>query len=320
MLDQVPESGFWERVEQTAARLKPTRLSPELVPWGDGPDPDRFWVPECLVPLWGTPAYGDLTDEQRLRYNQYFALELAERFIWLEERFIIAGYAALLRGPVPSPALRILFESFIADEQGHTASFRRLLKLARPDMYDDGIESHFCVPPRRLYLLTALAARLPRLLSGWVLLSGAIEETTLLISRSYKETGDDADPLFARVHTLHAQDEARHCVIDTLVAEWLIGGQRGWAKRANATVFDLMFQAYYDPGWGYDRPIRRLVADFPDLRDREAETIGQAMRACSEKVIESWFSPAMSPITSQNAKRFDMLGRAIRNLSNTIGH
>ena len=174
-------------------------------------------------------------------------------------------------------------------------------------MYDHDIVFHFCAPPRRLYLLTALAARLPRSLSGWGLLSGVIEETTLLISRSYTEAGDDADPVFARVHMLHAQDEARHCVIGSLIAEWLIDAQRGWVKRANATVFDLMFQAYYDPGWGYDRPIRRLVADFPDLRDREAETIGQAMRACSDKVIECWFSPAMSPITSQNAKHFDML-------------
>ena len=146
-------------------------------------------------------------------------------------------------------------------------------------MYDHDIVFHFCAPPRRLYLLTALAARLPRSLSGWGLLSGVIEETTLLISRSYTEAGDDADPVFAWVHMLHAQDEARHCVIGSLIAEWLIDAQRGWVKRANATVFDLMFQAYYDPGWGYDRPIRRLVADFPDLRDREAETIGQAMRA-----------------------------------------
>ncbi len=84
MADQALDTGFRERVEQAAARLKPTRLSPELVPWGDGPDPDRFWVPECLLPLWGTPAYDDLTDEQRLRYNQYYALELSEQFLWLE--------------------------------------------------------------------------------------------------------------------------------------------------------------------------------------------------------------------------------------------
>ncbi len=316
MLDQVPESGFRERVEQAVARLKPTRLSPELVAWGDGPDPDRFWVPECLVPLWGTQAHEALTDEQRLRYNQYYALELTEQFIWLEERFIIAGYSKLLRGHVPIPAMRTLFESFITDEQRHMASFDRLLKLARPDFYEDGPPFHFYAPPRQLHLLAALTARLPRLLSGWVLLAGVLEEATLTISRSYKEAGEDADPVFARVHTLHAQDEARHCVIDSLVAEWLIGDQHSWARRANALVLDLMFQAYYDPGWGYDRPIIQLVADFPDLRGRAAEIIGQAESARSAQIVEHWFSPAMSPITSQNAKRFDMLDRAIRNLSN----
>ena len=320
MADQALDAGFRQRIEEAAARLRPTRLSPELVPWGDGPDPDRFWVPENLVPLLGTQAYEELTDEQRLRYNQYYALELAEQFIWLEERFTIAGYAALLRGPVPSPALRTLIESLIADEEEHSASFGRLLKLARPDIYDNGVPLRFFTPPRKLYLLSALTARLPRLLSGWVFLVGVLEEATLIISRIYKEAGEGTDPVFARVHLLHAQDEARHCVIDSLVAEWLVDGQHGWAKRANAKILDLMFQAYYDPAWGYDRPIERLVADFPDLHGREAEIIKQVSDARSGQIVEYWFDPAMSPVTSQNVKRFDMLDQAIRNVSKTIGH
>ena len=320
MLDEVLESGFRDRVEQAVARLKPTRLCPELVPWGDGPDPDKYWIPENLVPLLGTQAYKELTDEQRLRYNQYYALELAEQFNWLEERLTIAGYTALLRGPVPSPALRTLLESLIVDEQGHSASFRRLLKLARPDIYDNSVPLQFFTPPRQLYLLAMLTARLPRLLSGWVFLVGVLEEATLIISRSYTEAGEDTDPLFARVHILHAQDEARHCVIDTLVAEWLVDGQHGWARRANTKVLDLMFQAYYDPGWGYDMPIKRLVADFPDLRGQEAEIIKQVSDARSGQIVDYWFDPAISPITSQNAKRFDMLDRAIRNVSKTLGN
>ena len=109
-------------------------------------------------------------------------------------------------------------------------------------------------------------------------------------------------------------------MIDSLVAEWLVDGQHGWAKRANAKILDLMFQAYYDPAWGYDRPIERLVADFPDLHGREVEIIKQVSDARSGQIVEYWFDPAMSPVTSQNVKRFDMLDQAIRNVSKTIGH
>ena len=105
-----------------------------------------MWISEDLTPLGNMPAYEDLIEEQRLRYNQYYAIEMAEQFIWLERYCIIAPLQRLLRGEMPTPSLRTLLESFVADEKLHNASLRRLLVLACPDLYEKP-PFYFFVPP-----------------------------------------------------------------------------------------------------------------------------------------------------------------------------
>jgi len=301
------------RIEREASDLKPTRLTPDAVSWGAGPDPGKVWISEDLTPLGNMPAYEDLTEEQRLRYNQYYAMEMAEQFIWLERYCIIAPLQRLLRGEMPTPSLRTLLESFVADERHHNASLYRLLQLARPDIYEKS-PFYFFVPPWKVSFLTGVMVRLPRLLSSWVLLIGTLEEQTVTISQSYRNSNTDIDPLFAEIFALHAQDEGRHCKLDSMNAEWLINGQSGWAKRVNAKFLDLAFRAYHDVSWGCDRPIRQLVADFADLRDREAGMIEQTMAARSGAHIKRFMDGSCSPITARNAERYEMLDRAIRRL------
>ena len=319
MADLAIGSELRRRIDREASVLKAPRLTPEAVSWGDGPDPSKFWIPESMVALSGTPAIEQLTDEERLRFNQYCALMLTEQFIWLEGRLIIPPLERLLRGTVPGPSLRILIESFVIDERAHSASLYRLLELARPEFYRTGA-LHFFAPPRKVRLLIALMARLPRLLSGWVLFSGVLEEHTIAISRCYKEAGAEVDPLFARVYGLHAIDEARHCKLDTLIAEWLIDRQDGWEKRVNEKLFSLAFHAYYDPDWGYDRLVGQLVADFPALGGAKAEIIRKTINARSQAAAELWFNQSVSPITLRNARNYKMLDRAIRRLSEMGRH
>ena len=302
-----------------ASRLTPTRLTPETLSWGGGPDPAKFWIPEELAPLWGTPAYQSLTDDQRLSHNHHYALHVAEQFIWLETTLIIDALMGLLRGPVPTPALGALLEFFVADELEHSASFRRLLQEARPDIY--GVrEFNFFFAPLKVRLLAALMARLPRRLGCWALLNGALEETTLAMSQKYKQAGASVDALFARVFALHALDEARHCRFDSMIAEWLVGGQRGWLERINSKVLEAAFRAYFDVEWGYDTLIGQLVAEYPDLGHRQAELLGQAMEARSVAYTDRLFHSSVAPITSRNAERHELLAGAIRCLEESRKH
>ena len=316
MLHQGLELDLERRVTREASRLTPTRLTPEAVSWEGGPDRTMFWIPEELAPLWGTSAYQSLREDQRLSHNHHYALQVAEQFIWLESNLIIAPLKGLLRGPVPTPALGALLDSFVADELEHSASFQRLLQEASPDFYGKR-KFYFFLAPLKVRLLAGLMARLPRMLAGWTLLVGALEETTLAISQRYKQAGASVDALFASVFTLHALDEARHCRLDSMIAEWLIGGQRGWPERINSKVLEAAFRAYFDVGWGYDTLIGQLVAEFPDLGQRRAELVGQATEARSGAYTDRLFHPSVAPITSRNAERYEMLAGAIRRLEET---
>ncbi len=314
-----PDSNLWQRIEREAAALKPSRLAPDQVAWGDGPDIAKQWIPEDLTPLSGTEIYGDLTDEQKLRYNHYYALRLAEDFIWLETYAVIPPLEGLLKGDVPTPAFRTLLKSFIVDEENHKATVWQLLRRARHDLYPTN-EFVFCKPPSSVVWMAATATRFPRLLASWALFAGTCEERTIPISRGYKEAGDSVDPLFANVFTLHALDEARHCKLDSQIAEWLIAPQRRLPKWVNGTVLGLLSQAYLDPGWGSDTPIRYLVADFPVLDDREAEMIEATERARSGHYLQHLLDRSLHPLTVRNVERYPMLDRAIRRVAGRQVH
>lgn len=312
------EPALVQKIERAAAGLQPPRLCLDNVPWEQGPDPERLWIPESLAPLAGTAAYQRLTDDQRRRYNHYYALQMAEEFIWLERYMIIGPLCGLLRGAMPAPSMRTIIESFITDERSHTACLGRLVRAARPDLYRTRTFCFFA-PPRVIRVFAALAKRMPRFLSAWTLLVGALEEQTITISRTYKASGGGVDPVFATVYTLHAQDESRHCRQDALIADWLVADQDGAARRLNAGVLEHLFGAYCDVGWGYDKPILRLVEDFPDLRADFRSLLDAAMAARRESYARGMLDRSVSPITSRNAERYPMLAQALRRVGGERG-
>lgn len=265
-------------IEREAARLVPARLGAGALA-GRRPAADKPWAPDSLLPLWGTAAYARLTQAQRLRYNHYYALQLTEEFRWVEARLIIAPLLGLVARPLPSAPLRDLLASFLADERAHVAAFSRLLVTARPDLYRDDSEIFF-LPPPSLRLAAAAISRWPRRLSCWVLLTSALESLTISVARRYREAGAAVDPLFASMHLLHAQDEARHCRLDAIMAEWLLGGGSR-AAALNGRLFGWLRGAYYSVGWGCDKPIDRLIADFPALKPARAGLIAEAREARS---------------------------------------
>ena len=314
MINLGSEAKFLQRVEREARALCPSRLSPGLVHWGSGPDQGKYWIPEDLTPLEGTDTYGDLTEDQRRTYNQYYAMEMSEQFIWLETYAIIGPLEGLLKGEFSTPSLKVLLRSFVVDEVNHSATVWQLLRLARHDFYPKN-EFRFFKPPAYIGWMAAAASRLPRLLSSWALFAGSLEEQTIPISSAYKEAADSVDPLFANIFILHALDEARHCKLDALIAEWLIRPQSAVPKWINGQVLGALYTAYHDNGWGCDGPIHQLVADFPELKAREGEMIEATKHARSGYHIQHLTDYSAMPLTARNAERYKMLDRAIRRVA-----
>lgn len=309
------EPDLADRIARELSLLRPTRLTIDSVAWGSGPDVNKMWIPDETVPLWGTPEYAAFSGEQKRRYNHYYALQKAESFVWTERHLIIVPLERLLKGAVP-PALRALIESFVADERHHVAAISRLLRLARPDLYGERI-SCFFRPPLKFRLVTGLVTAFPRFLSSWSLLICALEENTVAFAQLYRQAGDKVDRLFGEVYALHAQDEGRHCKLDALFCEWLLGGGAGWRRRINARLLTLAFAAYFDTGWGLEAPIRHLIADFPELRVRGPALLRRTQETRSPAFAKQLIDRGNAPISSRMAEKFDMLADAIRRVASS---
>ena len=314
MTKQTLQSDLAQRVQRELSLLRPTRLTPEAVNWGSGPNPEKVWIPENETPLFGADEFARLTDEQRRRYNQYYALQKTEAFLWFERFLVIAPLVGLMRSNSYSPEMKLLIESFIADEEQHSASLGKLLVTSRPDLYQD-TEFYFFKPSGKFRAVASLMASLPRLLSSWVLFLGVIEEQTIMTAQRYRQGGEKIDAVFSQVHQLHAQDEARHCKLDSIIAEWLISEQVWWQQKLNALALTLAFRTFFDSSWGCDKPIQKLVEDFPDLAKVRSKLVESAKEAWSpEEFGRKIMDRDVAPITSENSRKFGMLADAIHGL------
>ncbi len=302
-------SSLLNRIDIEVARLKDTRLKPAVIADGEHPDPAIPWIPETLVPLWGTAGYKQLSDEQRLRYNHYYALQMLEQFIWIENALALGPLRMLLAG-TRKPGLVRIIQSFIADEVDHSAALWELANRARPDLYC-GQHHLLFQPPARVRFLAFLMGRFPSLLSGWTLFLNVLEEHTLVLHREYKQAGNTVDSLFARIHFLHAQDEARHCSMDSLLGAWLIEGQTGWQQQLNARALEGLMAVYYDTDWGWKQSLEQLVKDFPELRDDLSDLLRDASSSRGRGYLEHLFDSKTVPITTRNRNRHTMLDQAV---------
>ena len=120
---------FWHRIEQALAQLKPARLTVAAVSRAGTPDRARHWIPQPLSPLSDSAAYAALPPAQQRRYNQLYALQVTEQFIWLERELVIRPAQRLLG----EGTLLLETGSISIQSEGHPVEFRRIdvLPLAK---------------------------------------------------------------------------------------------------------------------------------------------------------------------------------------------
>lgn len=297
-------------------KLKPTRLTAESALAGETPDITRYWSPPGMEPLGGTASYEAFTEAQRLRYNQYYGMLLAEQFIWTEHAMLVKPASRLLAGHIESDNIRALLQSFVADEIAHNEAFWTLLQKAAPHLYPTRRFTFF-FPPARVRNLIGVLTRFPRRFPALILFVTGLEEHTIQISRRYKEAEVACDGPFSRTFTLHAVDEARHCMIDTLFADWLFDSLPPRWYRLNSYLLKRLFKVYYDLSWGHQPILDRLVQDFPELRPRYATLLKETLAARGAGFVDHLFDPRNAPLTAKKAEVYPMLRKAIAALVGT---
>jgi hypothetical protein len=235
-----------------------------------GVDPAKPFIPAELTPLFHTPVYRELTEAQRLRYNQLHALYFNEQIQFFETALGRPILSALLREPWPD-RLADGLRQFQADELQHTEMFRRLNRLAAPRLYGGG-DLRFVQIPAFWTAVMRWAVDHPVSLPLFLWLMLLQEERSLYYSRAYIRNQASLEPLFVETHRLHLADEARHVRWDEELLDALWLRTSPLLRALNARLFAWMLEEFFGaPKRAQLRVVEELAREMPDLREHLPE-------------------------------------------------
>ena len=245
-------------------------------------DFSKPFLPEDYTQLYYTPLYRELSDAQRLRYNQLFGVRTNEYIMMLEADLVERLLRPLRRHPriARNADLVRSIDVMIEEERRHYRIFLDLNRACLPEVFADGRERYFSDLPWRTRATFGLIGITARHLAFplWYLM--AMEEASMALARDMMrapktETLGELEPTFAAVHREHMKDEARHLQVDGHLVEACLlkdGGIRRWA---NAWLFKSMLGGITRPersGSGV-KVVCHLVRETPDLSPRKEELI-----------------------------------------------
>jgi len=253
-------------------------------------DTSRPFMPETLTQLYHTEYYDDLTIEQRLRYNQLFALRAIEQLMTLEARFI----SLVIRRSRRSPALRKnaplchCMQEMITEENEHYNMFRSLNRLAEPAIYQHQ-DMYFA----RMSLTERASLELLAFLPGitlfllWTLL--ILEEFSTHISRQMlqqrKSPLGQLEDNFLKAHLEHLEDESRHVAICANALIELLEESSITSRNLNARLLHYFMGEYMTPKRGGIRVVRHLCGEFPALENRETRMLNAVRQQSPDPLI-----------------------------------
>jgi hypothetical protein len=160
--------------------------------------PDRIWVPEHRVSLYGTELWDRMTPEQRIELGKHEACSVATVGLWFEvllmQRLLKDFYA---EDPTSPRAQFALTE--VADECRHSQMFARMVKTAGVEPYG---------PRESIRQLGKLFSVLNR---GPAAYSSILVAEEVLDRLQREQANDESiQPLMRQVNKIHIMEEARH--------------------------------------------------------------------------------------------------------------
>ncbi|MGP8200782.1 MAG: diiron oxygenase [Limisphaerales bacterium] len=279
----------------TAAITEPRPLSGTI-------DFCRHFMPEELTTFYFTPAYAMLTEAQKLKYNQLNALYFNEQTMFFEKALArnVLGY--FLSQPLPEK-LKGGLRQFLAEEEQHTAMFRRLNQQCAPEIYGQR-DFHFIqMPPVVARILDAISRR-PRWFPLLLWLMHIQEERAVFFGRSFLKSADLLEPHFVAVQRKHLADEIGHVRWDDELLDWVWPKTSSLLRRLNIWIFAWMIKEYFTtPKRAALRIMAALVEEFPLLQSQYPEFCRQHRALANNPAYQrSLYSPEN---VSRTFKKFD---------------
>lgn len=286
----------------------PAPVREDRIDWITPIDRSRRYYPERLTPLYHTPVYAELGEVHRRRYNQLTGMYSNELIGFLETFVLRRTLDALLDRPGGrlSPALADALRRFRDDEARHADQWKRLNRLSEPAWYREGDYRIFAAP-RPLLAAAAFVAAHPIVfpLVFWIQL--AQEERSMDISRRMAALPrGEIEPRYAAVYGAHLGDEVRHVQIDQHLIDQFFARRTRLVRGLNARVFRrVVASLFLAPSAATARIVRRLIAEFPELRYLERRMLAELGALRSSAAYQSvMYSRETTPVTFAFFDRF----------------
>ena len=246
--------------------------------WTERLDVDRWAMPPELLTVYGTPVWGDLTDEQRHKLSIAETANLFANTLH-GEQVLVAGLSERLYGTKLSDEITDYLHHFLDEENKHMVMFGIFCRKYLGRVYPDR------------------SVAFPKLMApgeaeiGFYAMAMVVEDFGDFYNiRTMKD--DRCDPLVRDISELHHMDESRHLAFDRaylteLSERWLPEWDE--AQRAKFSSWlrgfmDANWSLYYNPSAYKDAGIpdpyavRQIAIDHPAQVEHRAKIAAKLMR------------------------------------------
>ncbi len=267
-----------------------------------GIDEGLPFVPDDFTQLYHTPAWEQLSNPQRLRYNQLFGLRTNELFM-VFEKGVTQQLIQALQQMQDDVLLRDCLEGMLIEESRHHQMFLNFNRSLLPQAYAGSTRcfSRDSVLERGLPpALSRRPALQPMLL--WAVL--VLEEFSTAFSRLLT-LSSGLEPEYCRLHELHLQDEQRHVELDVLLMNRLMDQTGRMLRHINGGLFRSFFRQVLSPRHSGPNVIRYLVREDDRLASREGSLLEQVRRLGQDPgLVNIMSNPDAMPLTHELLARY----------------
>jgi len=229
------------------------------------------WVPEEMNYLSYLPSYSLLSEQERLRYNQLYALSVCEQFVWLENNLLAGILSDGIQNSSLSSELREGINTFFTEEEKHSEMFWRTLEKSEPTWYINNRKFRLFKTNKLHDIFFSTITKYNRHFLVWIWLSLFFEERTLDFSKKYHKAyladKENIEFNFWQVHYFHMKDEIRHHQMDEIFLNQFYDDAPKWKQSLCGYMFHKLMKAYLAPKRNAKNMLLILEDEFPHLKN-----------------------------------------------------
>lgn len=267
------------KLENINERSQKNCYSIEDLDWSVPINPKINWVPEEMNYISYLPSYKNLTEKQRLRLNQLYAMSICEQFVWLENNLLAGILTDGFQNENLPPAFRQSMNTFYTEEEKHSEMFWRVLEKSEPTWYENDRTFKIFRTNKIQDFFFDTITKYNKTFLVWIWLALFFEERTLDFSKKYQRAYQDdksgLDFNFWQVHFFHMKDEVRHHQMDEIFLTEFYDKASLWKRNICGKMFFKLMKAYIAPKRNAKKILNILESEFPDLQE---SNISQKLR------------------------------------------